>query len=179
MCLLQAMPDAEQQPASEPTLVLDQLAITMADFTAAVGKVQPSVRREGFATTPDVTWADVGALDEVRIGLAACLLCLYLSGFQPAVLRQLAITMADFTAAVGKVQPSVRREGFATTPDVTWADVGALDEVCFRLVGCLFHSCVLLLDCALLQVCPAVRDPKRGQLLLPACRCTSTCRSLS
>jgi len=43
------------------------LAITMADFEAAIGKVQPSVRREGFATTPDVTWDDVGALREVRI----------------------------------------------------------------------------------------------------------------
>jgi hypothetical protein len=42
------------------------LAITMADFEAAIGKVQPSVRREGFATTPDVTWDDVGALREVR-----------------------------------------------------------------------------------------------------------------
>jgi ribosome biogenesis ATPase len=38
----------------------------MADFEAAIGKVQPSVRREGFATTPDVTWDDVGALQEVR-----------------------------------------------------------------------------------------------------------------
>jgi len=43
------------------------LAITMADFEAAIGKVQPSVRREGFATTPDVTWEDVGALREVRL----------------------------------------------------------------------------------------------------------------
>lgn len=42
------------------------LAITMADFEAAIKKVQPSVRREGFATTPDVTWEDVGALQEVR-----------------------------------------------------------------------------------------------------------------
>ena len=42
------------------------LAITAADFDAAVGRVQPSVRREGFATTPDVTWSDVGSLAEVR-----------------------------------------------------------------------------------------------------------------
>jgi len=42
------------------------LAITAGDFEAAVGRVQPSVRREGFATTPDVTWADVGSLDEAR-----------------------------------------------------------------------------------------------------------------
>lgn len=47
---------------------LQGLAISMDDFTAAVARVQPSVRREGFATTPDVTWADVGALDEVGLG---------------------------------------------------------------------------------------------------------------
>ena len=46
------------------------LAITMADFEAAVGKVQPVVRREGFSTAPAVTWADVGALAEVREELA-------------------------------------------------------------------------------------------------------------
>lgn len=44
------------------------LAITMSDFQAAIPKVQPSVRREGFTTTPDVTWEDVGSLDEVREG---------------------------------------------------------------------------------------------------------------
>jgi len=42
------------------------LAITSEDFAAAIGKVQPSVRREGFATTPGVTWSDVGSLGEVR-----------------------------------------------------------------------------------------------------------------
>ena len=54
----------QQQQQAQPQL--ETLAITMEDFTAAVSRVQPSVRREGFATTPDVTWADVGALDEVR-----------------------------------------------------------------------------------------------------------------
>jgi SpoVK/Ycf46/Vps4 family AAA+-type ATPase len=32
----------------------------------AVGKVQPSAKREGFATIPDVTWNDVGSLGSVR-----------------------------------------------------------------------------------------------------------------
>lgn len=47
-----------------------------------------------------------------------------------AQLAPCAITQQDFQAAVKKVQPSVRREGFATTPDVTWGDVGSLAEVC-------------------------------------------------
>jgi len=45
---------------------LDGLAITMLDFEAALPKVQPSVRREGFTTKPGVTWDDVGSLEEVR-----------------------------------------------------------------------------------------------------------------
>ncbi len=47
----------------------------------------------------------------------------------PAQLAPCAITQQDFETAVKKVQPSVRREGFATTPDVTWSDVGSLAEV--------------------------------------------------
>lgn len=48
----------------------------------------------------------------------------------PAQLAPCAITQQDFEAAIKKVQPSVRREGFATTPDVTWDDIGSLAEVC-------------------------------------------------
>ncbi|KAI8101215.1 hypothetical protein M9435_001323 [Picochlorum sp. BPE23] len=45
---------------------LQNLSITLSDFEVAITKVQPSVRREGFATTPDVTWDDVGSLGDVR-----------------------------------------------------------------------------------------------------------------
>jgi ribosome biogenesis ATPase len=41
-------------------------AITFRDFLTAVPKVQPSARREGFATIPDTTWAHIGALHSVR-----------------------------------------------------------------------------------------------------------------
>ncbi|RDW62758.1 p-loop containing nucleoside triphosphate hydrolase-15 [Coleophoma crateriformis] len=41
-------------------------SITYSDFLAAVPKVQPSAKREGFATIPDTTWAHIGALHEVR-----------------------------------------------------------------------------------------------------------------
>lgn len=59
---------AQQEIGREPLsrAELASLEITMSDFEAAVRKVQPSVRREGFATTPDVTWDDVGALREVQ-----------------------------------------------------------------------------------------------------------------
>ncbi|ODQ54226.1 AAA-domain-containing protein [Saitoella complicata NRRL Y-17804] len=48
---------------------LEPLAITLQDFLIALPKIQPSSKREGFATVPDVTWADVGALEGTRIEL--------------------------------------------------------------------------------------------------------------
>lgn len=42
------------------------MAITHEDFVAALPKVQPSSKREGFATIPNTTWNDIGALHSVR-----------------------------------------------------------------------------------------------------------------
>jgi len=53
---------------SEP-LTPEQLAplsITMDDVLKAIKRVQPSAKREGFATVPNVTWDDVGALKSIR-----------------------------------------------------------------------------------------------------------------
>jgi len=44
----------------------------------------------------------------------------------PSQLAPLCITSPDFMLALKQVQPSSKREGFATVPDVTWADIGAL-----------------------------------------------------
>lgn len=41
-------------------------AVSRADFREALKTVQPSAKREGFATVPNVTWADIGALSTVR-----------------------------------------------------------------------------------------------------------------
>jgi ribosome biogenesis ATPase len=41
-------------------------SITYQDFLTAIPKVQPSAKREGFATIPDTTWSHIGALHEVR-----------------------------------------------------------------------------------------------------------------
>eukprot|EP00892_Ulva_mutabilis_P001467 jgi/Ulvmu1/11320/UM074_0035.1 len=56
-------------PSAPPPLSPQQLqglAITMGDFEGALAKVQPSLRREGFTTKPDVSWDDVGSLEGVR-----------------------------------------------------------------------------------------------------------------
>ncbi|KAG0739187.1 hypothetical protein G6F23_009134 [Rhizopus arrhizus] len=55
---------AHREPLSETQL--ESLSITHEDFKHALKKVQPSSKREGFATVPDVTWDDIGALQFVR-----------------------------------------------------------------------------------------------------------------
>jgi ATP-dependent 26S proteasome regulatory subunit len=52
---------------------LAPLAITMADFNVALKRVQPSARREGFAVKPNVSWSDVGALEDIRAELEMAL----------------------------------------------------------------------------------------------------------
>lgn len=49
------------------------LAIENDDFDKAMLRVQPSARREGFSTIPDVRWEDIGALQEVRADLDAAI----------------------------------------------------------------------------------------------------------
>lgn len=45
---------------------LDPLSLIMDDLMQATKVVQPTAKREGFATAPDVSWKDVGALRDVR-----------------------------------------------------------------------------------------------------------------
>lgn len=48
---------------------LAPLAITYDDFLTALPTIQPTAKREGFATVPDVSWDNVGALSRIRIEL--------------------------------------------------------------------------------------------------------------
>lgn len=53
--------------AKEPSTIENAaIFITHQDFVEALPKIQPSSKREGFATIPDTTWADIGALRPVR-----------------------------------------------------------------------------------------------------------------
>lgn len=53
---------------------LDKLAIQRDDFLDAVKHVQPSAKREGFITVPDVTWDDIGSLQDIRSELKLAIL---------------------------------------------------------------------------------------------------------
>ncbi|XP_055758253.1 nuclear valosin-containing protein-like isoform X1 [Salvelinus fontinalis] len=62
---------------SSESLSEEQLAglcILMSDFQGSLASVQPSAKREGFATVPDVTWDDVGALHDIREELTMAIL---------------------------------------------------------------------------------------------------------
>ncbi|KAG5192059.1 putative ribosome biogenesis ATPase RIX7 [Tribonema minus] len=70
--LIESTADTAPQPFGSRTR--SGACITMDDFLEAVKKVQPSAKREGFATVPDVTWGDIGALAAVREELSLSLL---------------------------------------------------------------------------------------------------------
>ncbi|XP_077196599.1 nuclear valosin-containing protein-like isoform X2 [Paroedura picta] len=53
---------------------LQKFCIEMNDFIVALSSVQPSAKREGFVTVPDVTWADIGALEDIREELTMAIL---------------------------------------------------------------------------------------------------------
>ncbi|XP_057316195.1 nuclear valosin-containing protein-like isoform X2 [Hydractinia symbiolongicarpus] len=54
----------DQPPLSNEQL--QSLYITTEHFEKALPHVQPSAKREGFATVPDVSWDDIGALEDIR-----------------------------------------------------------------------------------------------------------------
>ncbi|XP_042358735.1 nuclear valosin-containing protein-like isoform X2 [Plectropomus leopardus] len=68
--LLQLLKSTETLSEEE----LAGLSILMSDFKASLSSVQPSAKREGFATVPDVTWDDVGALQDIREDLTMAIL---------------------------------------------------------------------------------------------------------
>lgn len=53
---------------------MEPLYVTMDDFVKALPLVQPSSKREGFATVPDVSWKDIGALQKIREELSLSVL---------------------------------------------------------------------------------------------------------
>ncbi|KAJ5334377.1 uncharacterized protein N7506_008160 [Penicillium brevicompactum] len=60
---------AKDTPMGEETEVV---LVSNADFFTALPKIQPSSKREGFATIPDTTWSDIGALDiYANVGITA------------------------------------------------------------------------------------------------------------
>ena len=72
--LEKAVSPEEEQNAKALT---DEVEINQCDFDTAIQRVQPSSKREGFATVPDVSWDDIGALQNVRDELKTAILVSY------------------------------------------------------------------------------------------------------
>jgi transitional endoplasmic reticulum ATPase len=64
--LRRLMPDLDFAQPNLPEEKLMALEVTMADFEAALLEVEPSAIREVFTEVPEVGWADVGGLDEIK-----------------------------------------------------------------------------------------------------------------
>ena len=69
-------------------------------FQQALTTVQPSAKREGFATVPDVTWKDIGALEDIRDELSIAILVHVFTYYPilPTRLRTFEILFSQFAA---------------------------------------------------------------------------------
>ncbi len=63
------MPRINLEEGTIPPEVLDGLCVTREDFLGALKRVQPSAMREVMVQVPNVSWDDVGGLDEARTRL--------------------------------------------------------------------------------------------------------------
>jgi transitional endoplasmic reticulum ATPase len=63
------MPRINLEEGTIPPEVLDDLCVTREDFLGALKRVQPSAMREVMVQVPNVSWDDVGGLDEARTRL--------------------------------------------------------------------------------------------------------------
>jgi transitional endoplasmic reticulum ATPase len=65
-CLRRLLPELNLEDEKINPEVLNKLIVTMADFENALKEVMPSAMREVYLESPDVEWADIGGLDEVK-----------------------------------------------------------------------------------------------------------------
>ena len=101
---------------SLPTQATDDAPMQV-DASAATSGPAPEFRPAAFSQL---------AASSLKHSSIARFLHSHPESLTPAQLAPLCITAADFMLALKEVQPSAQREGFATVPDVTWADIGAL-----------------------------------------------------
>ena len=64
--LRRILPEIDFELADIPYETLMELQVTMDNFLEALKEVEPSAIREFFVEVPDVKWADVGGLDDIK-----------------------------------------------------------------------------------------------------------------
>ena len=60
------MPKLNLEEGTIPPEVLDTLSVTREDFLGALKRVQPSAMREVMVQAPNVSWSDIGGLDDAQ-----------------------------------------------------------------------------------------------------------------
>jgi len=122
-----------QLPPTPPPLPADVMILDESNgVVAASDPVNPDVAievdsilvGENAAKSPPVP-----ALETLLTSSIAQFLKAHPSPLTPEQLEPLHITYADFLTALPTIQPSSKREGFATIPDVSWSDIGALEGI--------------------------------------------------
>lgn len=63
------MPKIDLASGTIPPEILESLTVTRNDFMEALKRVQPSAMREVMVQAPDVSWEDIGGLDEAQMRL--------------------------------------------------------------------------------------------------------------
>ena len=117
-----ALPDPEPQVEAEEeqdTSMADDNPPPTVDVSASI----PQVRSDG-STSFLPLFSSLSS--QLTSGSIAHFLIAHPDPLTESQLAPLCITPADFMLALKELQPSSKREGFATVPDVTWADIGAL-----------------------------------------------------
>nr|WP_048902269.1 CDC48 family AAA ATPase [Methanohalophilus mahii] len=64
--LRRILPEIDLKAEQIPREIIDKLQVTREDFNEALKTVQPSAMREILIEVPNVTWEDVGGLEEVK-----------------------------------------------------------------------------------------------------------------
>lgn len=118
--LLKAQPQGRELRSSEEPMT----GTTQTEADVMVREVQEQ-------QTPELSPAPQGGSEQQQQGELLSLLHLLKNAqsLSEEELAGLTILMSDFQLALSCIQPSAKREGFATVPDVTWEDVGALQDI--------------------------------------------------
>nr|MDO8090132.1 AAA family ATPase [Candidatus Sigynarchaeota archaeon] len=60
------LPEIDLEAETIPAEVLEKIQVTREDFENALKDIEPSAMREVFVEVPNVTWEDIGGLDDVK-----------------------------------------------------------------------------------------------------------------
>lgn len=67
MCALRkVLPEIDLSQQSIPREILNKIVVVMEDFVNVLNEIEPSAMREVFVEVPDVSWNDVGGLEDVK-----------------------------------------------------------------------------------------------------------------